>query len=171
VKGVLELLEALALVPLSLDWQLIVAGRDPHPGAPYEARCRDAVGRLGLADRVKFIGFVEKVDDFYEAIDLAIVPSLEEPLGRIPLEAASYRRPSIASAIGGLPETVVEGETGWLVPAANAEAMRDAITYALMQADLELMGRQARIWVAKTCDPAEYGRALAALYRRLVAMV
>jgi glycosyltransferase involved in cell wall biosynthesis len=89
VKGLLELFEALAGLSGVGPWQLAVAGRDPRPGAPHEAVCRERVCRLGLSERVKFLGFQDDVRPFYQAIDVVVVPSLEEPMGRVPLEAAA----------------------------------------------------------------------------------
>ena len=170
VKGVLELLEAAAGLPRALKWNLLIAGRDPHPGRPYEQRCRQRVEELGLTDRVIFLGFIENVREFFNSIDVAVVPSLEEPLGRIPLEAASYGRASIAFATGGLPETIVDGVTGWLVPTGDVDGLRDAMIRVLACPEkAEQMGADARRRVLTECDPNTYMRQVSALYRELIA--
>lgn len=163
VKGLLKLLEALAGLADDPGWQLLVVGKDPNPGAPHEAVCEENVRRLGLGRRVKFTGYVEDPTAFYRAIDLAVVPSLEEPLGRIPLEAGSHGKPSVAYAVGGLPETVRHGETGWLVSPGEVDALRAALREFLEQPS-PAMGKAAREWVASVSDPHRYVKSLARVY-------
>ena len=168
VKGVLELLGAVAQIT-DPRWHLVIAGRDPHPGAPYEAECRLWVDRLGLKNRVTFLGFLENTRDFYESIDVAVVPSLEEPLGRIPLETASYGKPTIAFATGGLPETIVDGKTGWLVPTGDVNGLRTALAATLADPEiLQTAGKAARTYVVEHCSPDGYMRQLATLYKELL---
>jgi glycosyltransferase involved in cell wall biosynthesis len=165
VKGLLGLLDVLAALP-TRRWRLLVAGRDPEPGANYEKRCRERAEQPDLAGRVQFLGFLEDTASFYQAIDLAIVPSQEEPLGRVPLEAAAWARPSLAFAVGGLPDVVQHGETGWLVPAADWAALAQALVRFLEQPDPEI-GEAARAWVEQAANPAQYAQRLAAFYGRL----
>jgi glycosyltransferase involved in cell wall biosynthesis len=167
VKGLPELLTALAKLGNVKPWQLIVAGKDPNPGAPHETLCRRRVRELGLERHVKFLGYLEDVSPFYQAIDVAVVPSLEEPLGRVPLEAAASARPAIAFATGGLPETIRHGETGWLIARGDVEGLREALADFLEARDPE-MGLAARAWVESISDPGRYAGKLAALYHRLL---
>jgi glycosyltransferase involved in cell wall biosynthesis len=167
VKGLLPLLNTLARLPSQLQWHLVVAGRDPRPGAPYEAHCRRRASQPDLAGKVTFVGFLDNSDAFYRAIDVAIVPSQEEPLGRIPLEAAAFAKPSIAFSVGGLPDTIVDGETGWLIPAQDWNAMSAAIQRCITT-DTRSVGAAAREWVARVADPAAYAHRLASLYEQLL---
>jgi glycosyltransferase involved in cell wall biosynthesis len=147
-----------------------VAGRDPHPGQPYETACREWVRNKGLAERVTFVGFVDDIADFYRAIDVAVVPSLSEPLGLIPLEAAAAGKPAIAFASGGLKETITHGETGWLVPAGDVDGLRETLTNVLSDpASLASRGQTARRGVEHTSDPREHLRSLERLYGELLA--
>jgi glycosyltransferase involved in cell wall biosynthesis len=123
IKGHLVLLRALARararVPrLTLD----VAGRGPLAPA-LEAYSRE----LGVADAVRFLGFVSPVERAIEDSAIVVVPSLGEGFGMVALEAMERARPVVASAVGGLPEIVADGETGLVVPPADAEALADAI--------------------------------------------
>jgi glycosyltransferase involved in cell wall biosynthesis len=167
VKGLLQLLEALAGLAHRPGWRLLVAGRDPHPGAVHEHECQTRVSELGLADRVRFVGFLDDVAPFYQAIDLAVVPSLVEPLGRIPLEAASYARPSVAYAVGGLPETIQHGESGWLVPTGDVPALRQTLVNFLDPSGRE-MGARARVWVERVSDPRSYANRLVEIYDKVL---
>src|SRR5262249_26239392 len=158
--------DALAGLGGTDKWGLLVAGCDPHLGAPHETVCHQQVTRLGLSKRVKFLGFLNDVQPFYEAIDLAIVPSLTEPMGRIPLEAASYAKPCIAFAAGGLPETIKHGETGWIVPVGKVERLRDALSNFLAYPSPEI-GLAARKYVEKISEPRRYVENLVDIYTDL----
>jgi glycosyltransferase involved in cell wall biosynthesis len=167
IKGLLELLRALEGVPAALEWTLLVAGKDPRDGSPYESRCRQYVEERGWSNRVRFLGFLHDVTPFYRAIDVAVVPSLEEPLGRVPLEAAAHGRPAIAFASGGLPETIQHGRTGWLVAPGNIQALREALLVCLQSPD-PAWGLAARQWVESISEPRRYASKVAGLYRRLL---
>jgi glycosyltransferase involved in cell wall biosynthesis len=123
IKGHLVLLRALALArsrgrAVTLD----VAGRGPLAPA-LESYARE----LGLGDAVRFHGFVSPVERAIEDAAIVVVPSLGEGFGMVALEAMERSRPVIASAVGGLPEIVVHGETGIVVPPGEAEPLADAI--------------------------------------------
>jgi glycosyltransferase involved in cell wall biosynthesis len=88
---------------------------------------------------------VSPVEEAIERAAIVVVPSLGEGFGMVALEAMERARPVIASAVGGLPEIVADGETGLVVPPADADALADAI--AALAGDLERaqeMGRAGR---------------------------
>jgi glycosyltransferase involved in cell wall biosynthesis len=167
VKGLLPLLDSLKMLEADSRWHLLVAGTDHNQGAPHEQVCRQRVAELELSGRVTFAGYLDNVDPFYRAIDLALVPSLEEPLGRIPLEAASYGKPSLASAVGGLPDTIVEEETGWLVQRPDVQPWTTALQSAL-DSPLFEMGQTARTWVERVAHPRAYADKLQQVYQGLL---
>jgi len=168
VKGLIELIEVVATLKGRRSWRLLVAGHDPLPGAPYEQSCRERAASLGIADRLIFVGHLEDTGAYYDAIDVAIVPSHQEPLGRVPLEAAAAAKPSAAMAVGGLPEVVIDGETGWLAPAGDWSGLA-AILDRFLEAPDHSIGAKARVWVENVASPQRYARELAELYRsRLV---
>lgn len=170
VKGLMELLRAVAAIVSDERWTLLVAGRDPNPGQPYENACRQWVRDNGLAGRVTFLGFLDDVADFYRAIDVAVVSSLKEPLGLIPLEAAAARKPAIAFASGGLKESIVDGQTGWLLRTGDVEGLCARLKRVVEDpSTLESMGQSAREWVVNYCDPQEHARVLTHLYEDLLA--
>jgi glycosyltransferase involved in cell wall biosynthesis len=131
VKGHLVLLRAVAQargrVPgLTLD----IAGH-----GPLEPALREYVRELGLGEVVRFLGFVSPVQRAVEESAIVVVPSLGEGFGMVALEAMERARPVIASAVGGLPEIVVDGETGIVVPPGDAGALAGAI--AALASDLD----------------------------------
>jgi glycosyltransferase involved in cell wall biosynthesis len=126
------------------------------------------LSELELADRVSFLGFIEDVAAFYHAVDCVVVPSLEEPLGRVPLEAAAYERPAIAFATGGLPETIQDDVTGWLVPTGNVLALREALSRFIDGGAFARYGEAARTAVEDRCHPVRYANHIAHLYSALL---
>ena len=86
--------------------------------------------RMGVADRVLAADGVHPVTElpsFYQACDAVVQASREEGLGFAPLEALACEVPVIAAHVGGLRETVVNGETGWTYPVGDADALARAV--------------------------------------------
>jgi glycosyltransferase involved in cell wall biosynthesis len=87
--------------------------------------------QLGVADQVRFTGFQKNVASAYAAGTIALVPSLLEPFGNVAVEALAAGKPVVASRVGGLPEIIREGETGYLVPPSDSEALAAAVATLL----------------------------------------
>jgi glycosyltransferase involved in cell wall biosynthesis len=116
-----------ALVARGSDARLLYRGRG------YERLVAQARG-LGFAERVDagdMVDPVEELPDLYRACDLCVQASREEGLGFSPLEALACGVPVVATAVGGLRETIVDGETGWTYPAGDVEALAEAMHDAL----------------------------------------
>jgi glycosyltransferase involved in cell wall biosynthesis len=123
IKGHVVLLRAFAQAKRDLpDLQLDIAGR-----GPLEPALKALARELGVADSVRFLGHVSPIQSAIEQSAVVVVPSMGEGFGMVALEAMERARPVIAAAIGGLGELVRDGETGVLVPAGEAEPLRDAI--------------------------------------------
>lgn len=123
IKGHLVMLRALAQARAHVpEVTLDVAGR-----GPLEPALKSYARELGLEEAVRFLGFVSPVQRAIEDAAIVVVPSLGEGFGMVALEAMERARPVIASAVGGLPEIVADGETGLVVPSGDAEALADAI--------------------------------------------
>jgi len=103
-----------------LDARLVLVGDGPEFG-----RTRDLVAELGLADRVSFVGIVDEVAPLLAAADLLLLPSETESFGLVALEAMASSVPVVASRVGGLPEVVEHGVTGYLAPVGDVEQMAD----------------------------------------------
>jgi glycosyltransferase involved in cell wall biosynthesis len=122
-KGQVETTQAVAeLCRDGADLDLWIVGEGSlQPRLEAQAR------ELGIAERVRFLGFRTDVAAVYQAIDILVQASYREGLGNALLEAMASSRPIVASAVGGTPDVVVPGETGELVPAYDAGAIRDAL--------------------------------------------
>ena len=92
---------------------------------PEFSRTQALVGELGLADRVRFVGVVDEVASLLSAADLLLLPSETESFGLVALEAMASGVPVVASRVGGLPEVVEHGVTGYLAPVGDVEAMAE----------------------------------------------
>lgn len=108
-KGVQTVLDALPILLQTTPARFTIAGVGTH-----EDELKAHAARLGLSDRVTFLGFVgeEELRMYYAAADLAVVPSLYEPFGMVALETMASGTPCIAADTGGLRELVVHEATG-----------------------------------------------------------
>ena len=92
---------------------------------------------LGISGSVSFTGFMQDVREMMSACDVVIVPSSRgEGFGLVAVEAMALQRPVVASAQGGLPEIVIPGETGLLVPPNDPQALADAVEKLLDDTEL-----------------------------------
>ncbi len=104
----------------------VIAGDGPLRSA-LEAEAR----ALGVSERVHFLGWRDDAHAVFAALDVFLAPSLWEGFGLVFLEAMAHRLPVISTTVSAIPETVVDGETGWLVPPRDADALAGALRAAL----------------------------------------
>lgn len=138
-KGLRFLVEAVAILKrdFALDPILLIAGEGPERGS-LESLCRD----LGIADQVRFLGSRSDVETVIAAADITVVPSVwHEGFGLIIAESMAAGRPVVASSIGGIPELIVDGETGFLT--APGDARDIAVKVACLLRDEALAARLA----------------------------
>ncbi len=122
-KGHRVLLEALpGLTAEYPDARVILFGRGPLEGA-----IREEAGRRDLSEVVCFAGFREDFESLLPALDVLVHPALAEGLGVAVLQAARAGVPVVVADAGGLPEIVIDGETGLLVPPGEAGQLAAAL--------------------------------------------
>ena len=120
--------------------RMLLAGEGPTRTSPPMVQKLDKV-----RDRVRLCGNIEELSEFYSALDLFVMPSRAEGFGSAALHAMAFGIPVVASRVGGLPEIVSEGETGWLIPADSPSALAEAILAAASDtARLRQLGEKAR---------------------------
>ena len=104
--------------------------------------------RSGCKDRIIFTGWRNDVPRMLALLDIMVLPSLNEAVGLVLVEAQSQGIPVIASNVGGIPETIKDNETGILVPPGHAEKFMQAIVFLLDHPDKRrAMGAAAQAWV------------------------
>lgn len=135
VKGQRRLVGALS----RLDATAVLVGRDLEQGGAYERELRREAERLGVSDRVVFAGYRDDVPALLAGCEVFCLPSRVEGMPLVVLEAMAQAKPVVATAVGGTPEIVVDGETGLLVPPDDVDALAAAL--ARLLADPELARR------------------------------
>ena len=158
-KGHLYLFKAIEQIVASVpNFKLVLVGRF-HRDQSYVKRLRSMQRNPALLNRVKWLGVRENVQDFMGAFDVAVVPSVEEPLGLVALEAMATGTPVVATNVGGLPEIVQSNVTGLLVPRKNPRELARAVIAMAQDADLrQRLGESGQRFVQENFKPEELAR-------------
>jgi len=150
------------------DVVLLIAGK-----GKYEDNYRALVRHLGLDEKVKFVGFLahEKIPQFLATIDIFAMPSIsDESFGVAALEATATGLPVVASRVGGVPEVVVDGATGFLVERGDISQLAQAILGLAQQPDLRRkMGQTGRKFVEERYRWEDNLQAMIDLYLQMMA--
>ena len=162
-KGHRYLFQAMT-TPALRDLQLIVVG----DGDLREA-LKAEVQELGVASRVHFLGARRDLGDLLAAMDVFVMPSLWEGLPLSMILAMGAAMPVVATEVAGIPEIVVDRETGWLVPAGNALALATALAEVFADRErAEKVGNAARDFVLPRFGVDGYINSVSGLYDRLL---
>jgi glycosyltransferase involved in cell wall biosynthesis len=163
-KGIEGLIAALARMrhPASLD----VVG-----DGPLASTLAARVGELGLGDRVRWLGALPqpKLVDLYRRAASLVVPSTDEGLGLVAVEAQLCETPVVAYESGGLTDTVQHDRTGVLVPPGNTDALAVALDQLLDHPERGAeLGRAGRMVALAGFAPESAARRYAGIYRSVV---
>ncbi|MDQ0839319.1 glycosyltransferase [Sphingomonas faeni] len=162
VKGYDVLIDALALVETSTPYELVIAG----DGAEREALGARARA-LGL-ETLRFAGYEADPAAFLANCHLYVQPSRSEGLCVAAHEAMQTGLPVIASAVGELPASIIEGETGFTVPPGDPVALAAALSKVLADpAQLAALGRAGRVRVLATFGPERFAATGLAILERM----
>jgi len=127
-KGLNFLIDALVKIKDEFpDVMLRIVGRDPTDDQEYLEAYRKQLNSLELTAQVEWLGYCEDVSNILSQTDVFVLPALEEPFGRVLIEAMAMQVPVVATKVGGIPEIVVDGVTGFLVPPSDADALADRV--------------------------------------------
>ena len=170
VKGIWEFIEAARLlVTGGALATFVVLGDDLKEQGKTRRLAEQRVRDLGLSDHFRFLGFRPNAPALIPAFDVVAVPSHIEPLGNATLEAMAAGRPVVGSRVGGIPEMVMDGETGLLVPPRNAEALSEALATVIRDARLrEHLGAAGRSRAERVFGLEAHGRRLEGLYTEVL---
>lgn len=140
-KGHRFLLDAAALLKargLKLEYRFAGDG-------PLRGDLEQQATRLGISDQVSFRGFVTEPAEFLTEIDIFAMPSLYEGLGVSALEAMAAGKPVVATSVGGLTESVIDGVTGFIVRPQDSSTLAEAIAKLVQDSALAAeMGKRGR---------------------------
>jgi glycosyltransferase involved in cell wall biosynthesis len=126
--------------------------------------------RLGIGARTSLLGHRADSAQLAAAFDVAVLASLHEGLPNAVMEAMAAGTPVVATAVGGLPELIKDGETGFLVPTADAAMMAKRIEFALTHADQsDLMAMRGRRFVIERFGMERMVAAVEKLYGEIIA--
>jgi glycosyltransferase involved in cell wall biosynthesis len=138
-KGQMDFLQAIALLkPEFPRVRFIVCGAPILPARKYF----DRVQTLARSLNVELSGWREDIASVFSELDLLVVPSKEEAMGRVLVEAFSAGVPVVAFPVGGIPEVIIDGETGFLVSETTPQALAGRIR-KLLNGDAETLQKIA----------------------------
>ncbi len=144
--GLIELADRL---PKDLDWQLWFVGTGPD-----EEKAKAHATAMGLDERVRFWGFQKDPSPWIKAADIAVRSSLSDSLPNFLIEAQWLGLPVVTTEVGGARECLVEGESGWVVPRGDSEALRKVVVHLMNDPDLRQRAADAaRQFAHRTFDP------------------
>jgi glycosyltransferase involved in cell wall biosynthesis len=134
---------------------------------PLQSELEGQVERLGLNGVVRLVGFQRDVQVVLDALDVYAIPSLCEALPYALLEAMASELPVVGSAVGGIPEVIVEGETGFVVPARRPDRLAEQLRTLLLNDELrQRMGMAGRQRVTQHFHERDMLRKTIELYRQ-----
>jgi glycosyltransferase involved in cell wall biosynthesis len=122
-KGHDVLLAAMSRVSGRTPPHLIIASDGPERNS-----LQRLASSLGIADRTHFLGYHDPIADLYNSCDVMALASRTEAFGLVLAEAGYFARPAVATRVGGIPEVVLDGETGLLVPPDDVPALASALS-------------------------------------------
>jgi glycosyltransferase involved in cell wall biosynthesis len=168
LKGHEDLVEALVFCrQWGLDVEGVFVGAAWDGARSYEERVRAHAARR-LGPHAVFLGTRQDVASLYSQLDVAVHPSHSENVGGAG-ESLLARVPTVATAVGGLSDFVVPGETGWLVPPRNPAALAAAIADALSDPGRSrALAQSGRRLVAERLDVRKTAREIRSLYEHLL---
>jgi len=165
-KNLSLLLEAFALARMHLsDYRLVLVGTPPSQEW-FDQQCY----KLGIASTVEIKGHVpdDILIQYYQQAGMFVLPSLQEGLGIVLLEAMACRTPVISTRCGGPEEVIVDEQTGLLVPTGDAQALAQAIVRLATDEHLrQALGDRARQAVIERYSTERIGKRLLAAYREI----
>jgi glycosyltransferase involved in cell wall biosynthesis len=123
--------------------------------------------RMGLMDRIRFVGYQTDVSSVYAALTVVVIPSLNEGLPLVMLEALLHGKPVVATAVGGLPEILGELCPRWLVPPGDPIALGSTIVEALENEASTSIASAAPAYVKKRFSAVQRAMSMFSLYGQL----
>jgi len=167
VYGIAYLIMAAKLVISRRKDVVFIIGGD----GPLLNYHKELAGKLGVKDYIVFTGAIPRdiIPKYYAASDIVVVPSLQESWGLVATEAMACGKPVIASNVGGLPDQIIDGFNGFLVPPRSPKAIADKILYLLENpSEARIIGRNGRMLAEEKYDIEKRVDKIIEVYKKLL---
>ena len=167
-KGLIHLVKALPAIQAAVPQvRVLIVGTEERS---YGDAVRDCARELGVSRTLIWAGHRIDVERVLSALDLFVLPSLEEQIPLAILEAMASGLPVVATTVGGIPECVRDGVEGWLVPPAAPRPLASAVVRLLQDESMRLrMGQAGQRRAREEFSPAQNARQVEALLRGILA--
>lgn len=138
---------------------------------PEEQNIRAQIERLGLTTEVRMLGFRDDLLDVFRSLDLFVIPTIEgDTIPQVLMQALAIGLPVVSTTTGSIPDVVADGESGFIVPPRDADALADRICRLLGDPELRAaMGRRGRQTVERSYSIDRMVDELERVYRRVAA--
>ena len=164
-KGIQYLLQALPAIRQALpETRYVVVG-----GGDYEAPLKQLAHELGVAEQVLFAGSQDNIPEWLALSDLFVLPTLDDALPTVLMEAMAAGLPIIASAVGGVPEMVTDGQNGLLLRPGQPTLLAEQTIALLANPTLRhQLGQNGRLIAQQRFNLATQAQTLTQLYLRVM---
>ena len=165
LKGIEYLLSAVSALKQEFpNLRLEIAG-----SGPQHQKLESIAAQSGLGERIKFLGWIDDISSVLTRWDIFVMPSLEEGFPIAALDAMAAGLPLIATRVGGVPELIEDGTTGWLVPPRDVESLTSRLRILLSDPELRVkMGDSGYARVRDHFSTAQMTERFAELYDELL---
>ncbi|MGF1643283.1 MAG: glycosyltransferase family 4 protein [Thiotrichales bacterium] len=162
-KGQTQLILAWRALTLPRPAKLLILGDGPDA-----AQLKQRVASEGMADRVIFVPHSSTMREYYDAIDILVIPSLSEGLPFVLLEAMALGKPVIATAVGAIPEVLVDDVNGWLIHPGDTFALTHQLQCLIDNPTrIDSVSQRARETVLRRFSALNHAEQLVSIYESL----
>ncbi|MDD2467524.1 MAG: glycosyltransferase family 4 protein [Desulfobulbus sp.] len=169
-KGHKFFIEACAEVFKSTSAHGVIIGDTPNGSLSFANELRDFANKLGVLDRIHFVGHIRDISSAMDACDILVHASiLPEPFGRVIIEGMALGKPVVATSPGGPGEIIDDKIDGLLVPPSNSFALAQAINSLLKSSDLRRdLGEKARVKIKDKYNVHLYADRVNNVYKKIL---
>jgi glycosyltransferase involved in cell wall biosynthesis len=170
IKGHEDFLRMAALLKdRGTEAEYWIIGEDIHRTGHGE-RLKQMSRRLGLNDQVVFWGFRTDIAELLNQLSVLVVASHVEPFGIVAVEGMACELPVVATRVGGIPEVIQDGVTGFLVPSRSPDDLAERVALLLFNPELRRrMGKMGRARAESMFSDETHARRISDLYSRIIA--
>jgi glycosyltransferase involved in cell wall biosynthesis len=134
---------------------LVVGGAVNEEEEKFKKELEERVKEIGLFEKIIFTGFYPDLIYLLSNVEIVVIPSLYEAPSAVAMEASAMRRPVVASNVGGIPEVIIDGETGFLVPPKDPQAIAEKVIFLLKNPQIAKEMGEKGYQRVKTCFTLE----------------